>query len=323
MALDDRSRIAYSVPALVSASRYYLRMKVFISFSGARSHAAAKVLDQYLRFILQSVQPFLSSHDIGSGTRWITELTRGLDESSFGIICLTPENLHADWVLFEAGALAKHYESRACCLLFAGLKPANITDPLSQFQNRVFNKEDVMKLLTDINDLLPSPLRATDLAFIFERWWPGLERDLAAALQTAGDAVKPPRRDASEILDEVLGRIRSLELNMYERLNNVLRAQAPPRTEQLNRIVNSFLYSLSPEQWRVIHDLVTPDGELVELSIDELEQVHDRRTIYSLMQSGFVVWHGEKVAIFSEDIAKRAARFNPPGKVDQPTSSKL
>jgi len=33
-------------------------------------------------------------------------LSKILEECDFGIACLTPKHLHADWILFECGALA-------------------------------------------------------------------------------------------------------------------------------------------------------------------------------------------------------------------------
>ena len=51
----------------------------------------------------------MSEHDIDKGTRSIPAISKTLEETQFGIICLTPENLNAPW-LFEAGALSKSQE---------------------------------------------------------------------------------------------------------------------------------------------------------------------------------------------------------------------
>jgi len=67
-------------------------------------------------------------------SRWSIELSKELEAASFGILCLTPDNLNSAWLLFEAGALTKHAEGRACCLLFGGLRPADVSGPLSQFR---------------------------------------------------------------------------------------------------------------------------------------------------------------------------------------------
>lgn len=61
----------------------------------------------------------MSEHDIDKGTRNIPAIARNLDETQFGIICLTPENLNAAWLLFEAGALSKiQYDSRVWTFLY-------------------------------------------------------------------------------------------------------------------------------------------------------------------------------------------------------------
>jgi hypothetical protein len=167
----------------------------------------------------------------------------------------------------------------------------------------------VLKLVSDINQTLAVPLQTNDLQLIFEKWWPELEENVKHALQSAGDALAPPKLDPAAILDEVLKRIRSLELNIYQSIS--LANQAAQSSERhIGRITSSFYYSLSPEQWRVVDDLVSPEGDRVMRTISELEATHNRKTIDSLMQSGFVVWCGDdRVAIFSEDIAKKAPGY--------------
>ncbi|MGH9930385.1 MAG: TIR domain-containing protein [Pyrinomonadaceae bacterium] len=78
-------------------------MKVFISWSAERSLAIAKALHDWLPRVIQAVQPWLSETDIGKGTRWEQEIGVELAQTRFGILCLTPENLDARWINFEAG----------------------------------------------------------------------------------------------------------------------------------------------------------------------------------------------------------------------------
>ena len=77
---------------------------VFIRWSGPRSKSAAEALKDWLPTILQTARPWMSATDIEKGTRWREEFAAALDTMKAGIICLTPENLAAEWLLFEAGA---------------------------------------------------------------------------------------------------------------------------------------------------------------------------------------------------------------------------
>ena len=79
---------------------------------------------------------------------------RELGDSSFGIICLTRDNLLTPSLLFEAGALSKQIEIRAHALLLNGLGPADVAMPLAQFQNRVFAKEEFIALVRDLNRMM-------------------------------------------------------------------------------------------------------------------------------------------------------------------------
>src|SRR5438876_7271285 len=82
------------------------QMNVFISWSGDRSKKLASALSELLPKALSNLNVWMSD-DIEAGTPWGEELNRKLETSNFGVLCLTPENSNAPWLLFEAGALAK------------------------------------------------------------------------------------------------------------------------------------------------------------------------------------------------------------------------
>ena len=186
-------------------------MKVFISWSGEPSQKVAEILRIHLPQMIQSLEPFMSKHDLSSGGRWAHQLSQELEQSSFGIICLTPDNLAAPWLLFEAGALTKHVEGRACCLLLKGLGPTDVSDPLAQFQNRRFVKEEFWQLLVDLNKHLEKSLDPGNLQAMFENWWwPDVEKKAAAALASVKvDAPKEPKRGQADLLEELLVRVRT------------------------------------------------------------------------------------------------------------------
>jgi hypothetical protein len=49
----------------------------------------------------------MSAEEIGKGERWSINLAKELESSNFGLVCLTPENVNAPWLHFEAGAILK------------------------------------------------------------------------------------------------------------------------------------------------------------------------------------------------------------------------
>lgn len=187
-------------------------MKLFISWSGELSQRVAGVLRRHLPCIIQGLEVFMSRHDLESGTRWSLQLAKELDDSNFGIICLTPDNLNNPWLLFEAGALTKYTDGRACGLLFGGVKPADIGGPLSQFQNRVFDKDEFGMLLVDMNDKLDHPLDNQHLSMVFEVWWPVIERDCKRELsQTHPVKNAVEHREQGDILNDILVKVRNIE----------------------------------------------------------------------------------------------------------------
>lgn len=83
------------------------KLTVFISWSGKTSQMVASALRDWLPQVLQSVTPFMSEHDIAKGSRGQDEIAGKLRDAAMGVICLTPSNVAAPWILFEAGALSK------------------------------------------------------------------------------------------------------------------------------------------------------------------------------------------------------------------------
>lgn len=161
-------------------------MKVFISWSGDKSHKVVTVLHDWLPYIIQVVKPFMSSGDILKGERWGDVLAKELEDTQFGIICLTPSNIRAPWLSFEAGALSKSIDRSLLSPFLFQVKPDEIEGPLAQFQTTTFTKEDVFNLLTSINNRLGSDIRL-ELALLrrtFETWWPQLEEALTELQST-------------------------------------------------------------------------------------------------------------------------------------------
>jgi hypothetical protein len=122
-------------------------MNIFICWSGPASHKLAEGLRAWLPRVIQATKPFLSSSDISKGERWIAELNFQLESTNYGVLCMTPENLTAPWVLFEVGALSKNTESGRVSALLLDVKEAELGPPLGQFQNTQPTHEDMHKLV--------------------------------------------------------------------------------------------------------------------------------------------------------------------------------
>jgi hypothetical protein len=183
---------------------------VFISWSGPRSKSAAEALKDWLPTILQTARPWMSATDIEKGTRWREEVAAALDTMKAGVICLTPENLTAEWLLFEAGALSKirDPQTRVWTYLLAELKTQDLKDPLAMFQATSAEKEDTRKLIHSINKSLDATVAEGRLNHLFDKLWPDLEQKLSTLPQPPGTI--PPKRSAEEIAADTLELIRAI-----------------------------------------------------------------------------------------------------------------
>lgn len=195
-------------------------MKVFISWSGQGSHAVALALKDWLPRVLQSVEPWVSSEDINKGARWLVELSAELADTSYGIVCLTPESLNAPWVLFEAGALSKGIELGRVSPLLVGLTDADLSGPLATFQTTKPDLEDLTRLVLSINRANVSQLGEQLVTEAVAIWWPALEEQIREATALLGQQA-PDRRDMRDMLSEVLELTRSADRREAERTPEV------------------------------------------------------------------------------------------------------
>jgi hypothetical protein len=188
-------------------------MKVFISWSGEQSLAVAKALRGWLPQVIQVVTPWMSAEDIERGARWSVDIAQQLEECRVGLICLTPENREAPWILFEAGALAKTLDHTFVCPYLLGLHASDLQGPLVQFQATRAEKEETRKLLHTINKAVAlvaneQALSEGHLNAAFEKWWPDLDIQLRAI--PPAPMPSPAKRPEREIQEEVLEIVRVL-----------------------------------------------------------------------------------------------------------------
>jgi len=212
-------------------------MKVFISWSGPRSRAVASALRDLIPDALQNVETWMSDHEIAAGARWSTELAGALEGSQFGIICLTPENLTAPWLLFEAGSLAKSVANSRVVPYLVDLGPTDVEFPLAQFQGATASRDGTLKLVEGINATFEAPLPTERILRIFDRWWREIEARLAA-IPPSG-TTSSVHRDERALLEEILELVR--------------RDKAPP--PQLTMTDATIPKS---QVWRTVHS-VTPE----------------------------------------------------------------
>jgi len=84
-----------------------------------------------------------------------------------------------------------------------------VPQPLAQFQATSRTREDVTKMITDLNKLTETPMKDHILAKQIQAWWPELDEKLTE-IENNAPVETPPKRSAHEMLEEVLTLLRDL-----------------------------------------------------------------------------------------------------------------
>ena len=188
-------------------------MRIFISWSGERSHKIAELFKDWIQCVIQAAKPWISSHDIERGALWYTEISKTLADSQFGILCLTPENKTEPWILFEAGALAKGIEENRVCTLLIDLRNTDIDNPLAQFNHTIAcDKESMWELVQTINNaLLENKLQEKVLKSVFETYWEQFLEKYKVISQRFKPEEHVKKRSNEELLSEILTTVRAID----------------------------------------------------------------------------------------------------------------
>jgi hypothetical protein len=194
-------------------------MKIFISWSGERSHQLAQALHEWLPLVLHYVKPWLSQADISAGSRWAQDIATELETTNFGIICVTQENLGSPWILFEAGALAKSLQGAKVIPLLLDVELSNVTGPLSQFQAKKLGKDGLFDIVQSVNQSADSPVPEDRAKQLFAALWPEVAKKIEAMpAQAPGAKHARPQHD---ILEELVATVRGFE-GRFARLDESL-----------------------------------------------------------------------------------------------------
>lgn len=192
-------------------------MKVFISWSGVTSRLIAEALHWWFPKVIQGTIPFVSAKDIDKGSNWTVQLTKELETTDFGVVCLTAENLTSPWLNYEAGAITKSVDSRVCPILF-DVKKNEVKAPLAQLQLTELEREDILLMMVAMNSVAGSPLAAEDLREAVEIWWPKLEERISLISPSSPadpqkDNLEPakPAPTSEEMLAEILEVVRRFD----------------------------------------------------------------------------------------------------------------
>ncbi len=189
-------------------------MQVFISWSGSRSKTLAIHLHEWIKAAVQRAEPWMSERDIEPGQRWNAKISSQLKDTDFGIICLTPENITAPWLLFEAGALAKALDTARVIPLLFGLRKADLTFPLAQFQSVEADREGFFALARAMNKALPEgQLEIATLNNIFDGLWSNVEININSLRDAPIHSKSQSQRTDREVLDDLLESVRALQRN--------------------------------------------------------------------------------------------------------------
>lgn len=217
-------------------------MKVFISWSGTLSQKIAECLKKWLPCFIQSIDPFCSTEDIEKGVNWNQRLTAELKDTSFGIICLTNENVSAPWIHFEAGAISKLVDSKIAVLQI-GLNVSDIKGPLSIFQATKLEKDDFYKLLESINNSAEAHLNSETLKICFDAQWDNFQNDIKNIIvkSESKPKSKEEKRTNTEILEEVLELVRT-QTSILTNPEKLIDISSRYRNE--NEVTEDFLMEL-------------------------------------------------------------------------------
>lgn len=249
-------------------------MKIFISWSGERSHKVAELLDTWIQCVIQAVEPWISSKDIDKGTLWFSEVSNKLAATQNGIVCLTKANLNKPWILFESGALAKGLSTNRVFTFLIDLEPKDVKDPLAQFNHTLAQKDSLYHLLSSINKGLgENALKEKILKNVFDTYWPQFEKEFQQILKDTPEEELKEERPKDDLLSEILYSVRGIDRRLRNLEDTSNTNPLDEHMYHMRRLLKTSIEELdfSVQTYNVLKSAkINTIGELVRFDTHEL-----------------------------------------------------
>lgn len=266
-------------------------MKVFISWSGNKSHKVGMIFREWLPSVIQSLEPYVSSEDIDKGARWSSDIAKELENSTFGILCVTKDNLYAPWLSFEAGALSKTMDKSFVTPFLFDIKRSEVNGPILQFQSTVFEKDDIKKLMHTLNKACgENGISSSMLDKAFEVWYPTLESELNKLKECDENAIEIPSKEqmhSTEIIEEILELSRDNQ-KLLRNPDTKLIESIDGLKEQMNLISSRLVRNIDMEERKMNRKYrVMFMEELIHSILPECQKQYALLIILSMIQDKF------------------------------------
>jgi hypothetical protein len=185
------------------------KMKVFISWSGEAEREVAEALREAVIAVCAGrAEAFVSSQDIPKGDRGLNVIDAQLKATDYGLVVLSAANQLRPWINYEGGALAMSLDNPVATVLL-DLIPSDVEGPLGPLQSTQFSDQaDMLRLFTEIAAAADKDLPTNNVAVMFSNVWPTIQ---AAWTPPDGHEPNEPRRDDSDMLAELVERVRGIE----------------------------------------------------------------------------------------------------------------
>lgn len=95
---------------------------------------------------------FISEEDIAYGSEWYKKIKERLIDCDLAVIFLTPDNMNASWLNFEAGAIVIGDDKRSVITFLIDVPIEAIKSPLKHYQCFDISHETIRKLIIDIRE---------------------------------------------------------------------------------------------------------------------------------------------------------------------------
>ena len=178
--------------------------------------------------MIQRLQVFTSERDIAAGTRWANVLDENLAKVTFGIVCVTEENIKAPWLNFEAGGMANAISRPRVTPVLIGLGTSDVTAPLSLLNMVTADRAGIWRLVQSLNEAEHDIALPVDiLTSTFDAFWNRIEDAITAAKGMPTEQPSAGPRPIEEMVEEILNIVRSQPILGPSATIGVQRSEAP------------------------------------------------------------------------------------------------